>query len=310
MEELRESLEADAETYRKSLSEDPDGHLRDIHANEEGFLERLRETWHRPLILFKTCRHLALTTGNEFNKQRTQPDLLSETMFRLHARVCLIAAEIEVLMKAGLSSGALTRWRSMHEVGVVLQFLAKHPTCIQAFIDHEQVASYKGVISFNKVYGRTPKAFPQDVVNMLKQKHDDAVAHYGPFFKHDNGWAGVVMGYSPNFAQLEDEVGLKNLRPDYKFASQSVHANVKGIRFELGLYPRTTANMMLVGPSNIGLADPGSRALNTLLLGTATVNALMPSRLGTVHIIALQGLVAEANQAFSDVHFGIVADEA
>lgn len=304
-----ESLRVQAEAYRKKLSENPEGQLKEIHEYEAGFLERLQARWHRPLILFEMCRHLALTTGNELSKAHIEPALLVDTVFRLHARVCLIANEVEVLMKTGLSSGALSRWRSMHEVGVMIQFLSKYPASVDAFIDHEHIASYKGVLGFNKVYGDTPKAFPKDVVDLLKQRRDDAIAKYGPFFKGDYGWASGIFGYEPNFAQLEEAVDLEKLRPDYKFASQTVHANMKGIRFELGLFPGTTHKTMLAGPSNIGLADPGSRALNTLLLATVTLNTLVANSQGLVHILALQELVVEANQAFSDVHFKLVEEE-
>lgn len=56
--------------------------------------------------------------------------------------------------------------------------------------------------------------------------------------------------------------------------SQNVHANPKGVFFRLGLYPEGQ-DILLAGPSNTGLADPGHGT--AISLGQITV-ALLSTR--------------------------------
>ena len=81
---------------------------------------------------------------------------------------------------------------------------------------------------------------------------------------------------SPKFGQIEAAVDLEHHRPLYRMAGHNVHANPKGAMFHLAqLYH----NILLAGPSNAGLADPGSDTAASLTQATV---ALLGTRESTV----------------------------
>jgi hypothetical protein len=63
-----------------------------------------------------------------------------------------------------------------------------------------------------------------------------------------------------------------HLRPFYKMASHNVHANPKGVFFKLGLYA-AGEEVLLAGPSDMGLADPADGT--AISLGQITITLLM-----------------------------------
>ena len=60
------------------------------------------------------------------SKARDSDSALIEALLHLHARGCQVASEVEVLLEAGFADGALSRWRTLHEVTTVACFLHKH----------------------------------------------------------------------------------------------------------------------------------------------------------------------------------------
>ena len=56
---------------------------------------------------------------------------------------------------------------------------------------------------------------------------------------------------------------MGHVYPWYKFVCNNVHSGPKSIRFRLGLFENEPKSVILAGPTNYGLADPGqSRAIS------------------------------------------------
>ena len=132
------------------------------------------------------------------------------------------------------------------------------------------------------------------------------------------GWASEALKKKqPTFEDLEAAVGLSHMRPYYKLASEAVHASVKGILFNIG--DLGTMRIMLAGPSNAGLADPGSMALTSFHRCTGYL--LLYQRyqkepgLLEIHLRSLiankmmDALLKEANQAFLEAHQQLEQEE-
>jgi hypothetical protein len=98
----------------------------------------------------------------------------------------------------------------------------------------------------------------------------------------------------PTFVDIERAAGIDHLRPYYRMASHPVHANPKGVFFRLGLM--WESQILLAGPSNAGLADPGQCAALSLSQVSAVFGALDPTIdniVGLKIILQLSGEVAK-----------------
>jgi len=91
-------------------------------------------------------------------------------------------------------------------------------------------------------------------------------------------------------------------------ASHSIHANPKGIAFNLGLIKQ--GSMLLAGPSNAGLTDPGHSACISLSQVTTSLLAQKPNDFEFVMSMkALHHFVREAGDAFLAAQQKLEADE-
>ncbi|MBL8066669.1 MAG: hypothetical protein JNM34_12560, partial [Chthonomonadaceae bacterium] len=124
----RECLLDGAGMLKNTLNKRRKAMLRDQARCRRAFERRLRKRWKEPFELFETCLVIAQEMGSEFNANHrpaaaTSNDLVFEVMTRLHGRACHLASEVLHLMTGGYASGALTRWRALHEVVVVMLFV-------------------------------------------------------------------------------------------------------------------------------------------------------------------------------------------
>lgn len=97
--------------------------------------------------------------------------------------------------------------------------------------------------------------FHDEEMEEMETAVTDLCGRFGPLFKKPNGWALPPFHFAPNFRQIEEATDLNHYRPYYRMASHPVHAGPKGIAFDIGL--RKQGQVMLAGPSNGGLSDPG-----------------------------------------------------
>jgi Family of unknown function (DUF5677) len=107
------------------------------------------------------------------------------------------------------------------------------------------------------------KPFTKREVQKIRANYEAAIPRYGKSFKGEYGWAADHLQIvEPRFSDLQSASGFGRMRSHYRMASQNVHAGVKEIRFRLGLLRQD--EVMLAGPSNAGLEEPGQNAAITL----------------------------------------------
>jgi hypothetical protein len=273
------------------------------------FESNLVKAWRKPLDLLEIFLVIALEAGDEFNAEfraiaSEEQDYMFEVLTRLHARACQIASEILVLLRSGYADGAHARWRSLHEIAVVAFFIKSFGNEIaERYLLHDMVESYKAARQYQEhcnALGYEP--LTEGELNEIKLGYEHLISRFGPPYKSDYGWAApVLQKEKPTFRDLEEEVELDHLRPFYKMASHNVHANPKGVFFKLGLYPESS-DILLAGPSNTGLADPGHGA--AISLGQITV-ALLTTRPNIDRLVIcdiLMRLEQEIGDRFLAVH--------
>ncbi len=272
------------------------------------FEERLFQHWGKALDLFQTILVVARDAGDSINQQQRQradeeQDFTFDVLSRLHARACLTASEVGVLLRSGYADAAMARWRTLHEITVVAGFLKRYDRqAAERYLLHEIVESLKAAEEYQHHYERLgdEPLDPEDL-RWLRAQRDSLCERFGRAFGDVYGWAAAEFnGLSPSFKALEEAAGLDHLRPYYRMASHGVHSNPKGIKFSLGL--SKPQRFLLTGPSNAGLCDPGHATL--ISLTNCTINLL-------THAIALDTLVTSqallqltetAGQTFLDAH--------
>jgi hypothetical protein len=275
-----------------------------INKEREAFEKRLNQFWRVPIERLEYLIDTAQRIGADVNLEQRplaakENDLVFEVLTRLHARACKTAHEVLVLIKAGFADGAHARWRTLHEISVISNFIAQHGNDVaERYLLHQHVVSLKAAKQnneFNKRLGvrRVPakelKA-QESIVTKLK-------ARFGPEFANDYGWAaGALASSNPRFSNLEEAVGYDHWRPYYKMASYSVHAGPKGVYFSLGL--KGNEEIMLAGASNAGFTDPAQGTAISLHQITGALILLKPNVDSLIWVQVLQRLAEDVGTAF------------
>jgi hypothetical protein len=307
-----------AQLILEQLKEDAPSMLRDREDDIIPFELRLNEVWRKPLVLLEMLLAIALEAGDNFNlelrsRAAAQEDYVFEVLTRLHARACQIASEILVLLKSGYADGAHARWRSLHEIVVVGMLIESSGNLVaERYLLHDAVETCKAARQYQEhchKLGYEPLS-DYEFEEIVSTYHL-LIDRFGPAYKGNYGWAEPAVEKDDwiSFSDLEKMVGLDHLRPIYRLASHNVHANPKGVFFKLGLYPESQ-DILLAGPSNMGLADPGQATALSLAQITVTLLGLETNidRLVTCNI--LMALVDEIKEEFAEVQNRLTQNEA
>ncbi len=242
----------------------------------KGFEDRLFKRWKQAFDVFEILIQICIQSGNYLKNSASleqREGVFFFVIFKLHTRAIQIANEILILLKGGFSEGALTRWRSLHEIVVTAHYI-REGGCELAirYLDHSNIINYKEAIEYNeKAKFMGFNTIPDKDIESLTEIKDNLIEKYGDKFKKDYGW--TINDEDWNFMLIEKKVKLDHLRPHYKNASNFVHGNSKGILTKPSiLKEELLMSVILTGGTNYGLSYPGQNAaislgqINTLFL--------------------------------------------
>ncbi len=275
----QECISTFADQLLKHLVDEHSSCLRDQRTDISGFRKRLNQRWGVPLDLFELLIALSTDAGANFNAN-SRPDasrknnITFDVLTRLHARACQVASEVLVLLRHGFADGAHARWRSIHEISVVSYLIHKHGDCLaERYLLHDTVQRFKLARAHQDHYARIgDDPVPAEDIARLKAERDELVDRFGKSYGGDYGWAADAIGRSwPTIRDLEAHAGIDHMIPYYRMASDNVHANVHGSLYRLGLgLDQLGGEVLLAGPSDMGLADPGHST--AISLGQVTMS--------------------------------------
>lgn len=269
-----------------------------------GFRRRLEQHWERPLELLRMLLSIARELDTEIDPHtQSRASTLVDVLRRLHARACQISDEIIVLLAAGFADGAIARWRTLHEVAIVALFLHQHGEDVAIrYLAHEAVEARKAVYDYLRCYERLGyEPVPAHEVEEIERAAEEALVRFGAAFKNEYGWAAEALGKkAPRITDLERAVGVDHMRAHYRMASHNVHANPKGLFFKLGLLREL--DVLLAGPSNAGLTDPGHSAAISLSQVSAALLTLTPTLDNIVKLKVMSALEQQIGDAFHAAH--------
>lgn len=270
----------------------------------ERSIERL---WRDALTLLEVLIVVASEYGDAISEGLDQDeqadDLLLEVLTRLQARACQVSSEVLTLLRCGYADGAHARWRTLHEIAVVAMFVTDHgKEAAMRYVCYDAVEAFKAARQYQgfvDLLGYEP--IDSKEYEDLKADHEAMVKRFGKSFKNQNGWAAEIVGKdAPRFSDIEKAVGMERMRPFYRMASHNVHANPRGVFYKLGLLP-STENVLLAGPSVLGLAEPGQGTALALVQITTSLVTIRPNLDGLVWSNALLRLAQEAGRAFWEI---------
>lgn len=284
--------------------------LREENEKMENFKGRVNNFWKRPLDLLDLLLIYSQQLGSKFNKEmrvtaENENDYVFLALTRLHAKACLVSQEVAILMKHGYASGAHARWRSLHEIAVTALFIKEHGNEVaERYLDYRDIEAYYAMRQY-KEYAAKLKYEPlqeEEEKNAINVKNF-LIKKYGESFENLYGWASKELSKpKPKFTDIEKAVGIEHMRPYYKMASNAVHAESNGIFFNIGISKSDEGKILLAGPSDSGLADPGSGTALSLNLINSTLITSRPTVENLILFQVTTMLVNDINDAFIEVH--------
>jgi len=251
--------------------------LRTHHEGSRTFEKVLRRRWGSALDMMELLIQMAHEIGDEFNS-RYRPDAHHandysfEVLTHLHGRGCRVSREIHALLRYGYPSGALARWRALHEVTVVANLIRMHGGDVaERYLRHVDIEDSRAVVEYQKhstKLGHSP--YTELEVAQAVARKEALLKEYGSEFGKPYGWASDILKTSdPKFAEIEEKAGLSHMRPYYRFASHDIHCGPMGIRRNVGMPDDSWRTLVLAGATNLGFADPGQLTALSLYQTTA-----------------------------------------
>lgn len=230
-------------------------------------------------------------------------DYKFEALVGLHGRSVLVAREVYCLMQGGFADGALGRWKTLHELAVVANFLLAHDQGVsERYLLHRTVRMAKAAEQY-KEYEQAAGLQPLDAAELIElvEAREAICSRHGKAMREDWGWAATALGKDKRitFFDIELAAGLDHWRPRYRWASQDTHGNFRPSLSTLAMC-ESSEQAIVVGPSNSGMVDPAQMVSHGLVMATLPLLMLTPNfdRLATMKV--LEVLRAEVGDAFVD----------
>jgi hypothetical protein len=273
------------------------------------FETRLCELWKDPLDMSEALLKISIEIGEDINTNlrsgtTRNESILIDVLTRLHGQACLIGSEILTLMRSGYADGANARWRSLYEVVVFARFIKKNGSDVaERYLNHNVIESHKALAEYQKYQQRLGlEPIEASEIESITEKRQQLIEKYGEPYKHNYGWAASVLkNPNPNFTDIEKANESSHFRPYYRLASHHIHSNPKSILFKLGTSTSNT-RMILVGPSNAGLAEPGQGMAISLGQIDALLIGIEPNITGIMIQKVINRWVEELCQKYIEVH--------
>lgn len=218
--------------------------------------------WQAAFDLLEMMIVIADETGEDFAKSEApsanaSSDYQTIAIAYIFPRAILVCREIMCLLKGGFPDGALTRWRTLHELRVTAVFLKD----ADPYISRRYLSSFHfEAIHAAKQYNHHAEKgglepFSDTELAELENRRATHEAALGCEMGRGFDWAQPAINGRATFAALEEATGLDHWRPRYKWASQHTHGGHRPPGALLGLAEADRA-INLVGASNSGFVDP------------------------------------------------------
>ena len=260
----------------------------------EEFRRNLEGRWGEGFGLLRTLLTCSREIGGDFaarnarSKSRRNRSL-HDVLMKLHARACQVTAETITLMENGYADGAMARWRTLYEIGVVARVIADGgDELAQRYIAHQKVEAKLSLDEYHRCHVALGyKPFPKSKAKRIEAANARVLEKYGKEFGSPYGWAAEhLKKKKPSFSELQLAAGRAEMASHFRMASHGIHAGPQGMYFKLGLLgPKPS---IISGASNAGFAEP---AQNVALTLAQVTSLLWPKHPGPFDLIWMKAFV-------------------
>jgi hypothetical protein len=246
--------------------------------------------------------------GSDLEQLHGGAEPLTTALLALHARACLVLAEVHSLMVHGFPFGAWARTRSLHESAVIAQLLSNYgrepgtDDLGERFLLHAVIDEARDL----ELAVRSGVDVDDEVLGTVRAERSRVVARFGRGFAKDYGWAlplfpSLGANGRVTFDRLEDlaDSGLDRL--DYRVGGHHVHSSAWTV--VLNQVPRGDVTYRLTGPMNVGFGEPASVAFTAALVSTTAIVHGVTDRPEPMHLVglaALQTMCGRAMELFDE----------
>ncbi len=140
-----------AKSTLKKLKKSWPGEQSSQEADLAGFCGRTRSRWGKPLgqlrmLLTMVREWVGEIHARENSKRRSKNRQSRKLLIRLLVRGCQVTDEILCLLENGFPDGAMARWRTLYEIGVVGAVIQKHGDGIaNRYLAHQHIESKRAM---------------------------------------------------------------------------------------------------------------------------------------------------------------------
>jgi hypothetical protein len=244
-------------------------------------------------------------------RKATDAPLSVDVLTRLHARACQIAEEVACLLEGGFADGAMARWRTLQEISAVAGLISEHgEELAERYVEHDAIECARAARQYQKYHAQLgAEAITAEEMQEIEGQAKALKDKYGKEYGSANGWAAKHLGVAePKIDQIIAAARIDHMMAYYKIASHNVHANPRGIFFKLGITGE--AAVLLAGPSNAGLEDPGQNTAISLMQITSALALLNPTLDDLIAMRVIQQLADQIGASFVEAHRQLERDEA
>lgn len=283
---------------------EPESDLQAFIGSRRGFEEWVYGWWsggldHLDVLWFRCRQETGVFHDHHQRRALRVGDHTFEALRELQARALRTSAEIASLLRSGHGEAAFARWRTLHEIAVVMEFL---------------IGEDRGISSRYMAYATSvPESLHlAEAADELQRKRTvppelraELVKRYGERFFEEYGWAlpafpeklqirpGKKKPPRVQFADLEARVEQSERRIHYGLASQQIHAGPFALASGIRVSPSGRPTL-LTEPLGGDLLAAGVRTSETLLLATLCFLALRSDTRSVGARTLLNRLAAEA----------------
>jgi hypothetical protein len=201
------------------------------------FRKRLKHFWGDALDSLEELNASCAELGDLVARKHSSDTDLFRSLELLRARAVQIGWEVRELSSGGYADGAYARWRTLHELAVVTEFIRKFGEGVATrYLRHAQVKNRKVLREYSaccEELGLAP--VPQIEIDRADEVFNQLLGRYGPNFRNEWGWAAEACNIpDPKFADLRTVAGYAHWKAHYGMANHGIHAGPHGVLFRLG----------------------------------------------------------------------------
>lgn len=250
----------------------------DLKKQERKIIKSIKSKYGNGIKIFEAFIELNIKissfTYDKYYKvfDKLEDQIKLDTLISIHTRACQIINEIRVLTINGYADGAMSRWRTLHELSITFLFLFKNDyETIDMYNDYQAIETWKKAQEFQENYKSLGwESFSKEDLEFIENDKDEMIKKYGKEFGKGYGWTMKVLPIGRrNIREIEKIVGQNHFRPIYTWASENVHSGVSAIKKKLGLR-ENEQDFLLTSCNDFGFLEAIEFSSTSILLMSET----------------------------------------